>query len=132
MAYISHMIIWCRDFARMAEFYERVIGFEVERRSDQSQWIQFNNGEFSFALMAGEVKREPQGFARCPIDPLRGDTWDPYVTVKVEDFDGCLRRIRESGATMREWPHDHFPHGRLLDVLDPDGNTLAITEVMAA
>jgi catechol 2,3-dioxygenase-like lactoylglutathione lyase family enzyme len=44
MALISHLIIWCREFERMAEFYERVIGFEVERRSDQSRWVQFNNG----------------------------------------------------------------------------------------
>jgi catechol 2,3-dioxygenase-like lactoylglutathione lyase family enzyme len=132
MAQITHMIIWCRDFERMADFYERVIGFEVERRSDQSKWIQFNNGAFSFALMEGGSERRGEGFARCPIDPLQGDTWDPYITVKVDDFEGCLRRLRESGVPMREWPRDRFPDGRLLDVLDPEGNTLAISEPFAA
>jgi catechol 2,3-dioxygenase-like lactoylglutathione lyase family enzyme len=132
MAQITHMIIWCRDFARMADFYERVIGFEVERRSEQSKWIQFNNGAFSFALMEGGSEQRGEGFARCPIDPLQGDTWDPYITVKVDDFEGCLRRLRESGVPMREWPRDRFPDGRLLDVLDPEGNTLAISEPFAS
>jgi catechol 2,3-dioxygenase-like lactoylglutathione lyase family enzyme len=147
MAQITHMIIWCRDFERMADFYERVIGFEVERRSEQSKWIQFNNGAFSFALMEGGSEGVPtgtpteaeaarvgpgKGFARCPIDPLQGDTWDPYITVKVDDFEGCLRRLRESGVPMREWPRDRFPDGRLLDVLDPEGNTLAISEPFAS
>jgi predicted enzyme related to lactoylglutathione lyase len=125
------MIIWCRDFPRMVEFYERVIGFEVERRSEKSRWVQFNNGEFSFALMEGGAERDGNQFARCPIDPLRGDTWAPYVTVKVEDFDACLARIRESGAPVREWSAERLPEGRLLDVLDPDGNTLALTETSA-
>jgi predicted enzyme related to lactoylglutathione lyase len=105
------------DMKRSRAFYEDVLGLTKSRgfgqHEGEDQWVEYDIGSGCLALIAGGGK-----------DVAPGST-GVAATLEVDDFDGCLAKLRESGAKLVFEPFDG-PTCRLAVVTDPDGNRLGI------
>jgi catechol 2,3-dioxygenase-like lactoylglutathione lyase family enzyme len=106
--------IWYRvsDLDRARRFYVDMFGFEELYRDDEDRWVRLGLGEVEVHLAEGEVG-DPEGEA--------------VVTLDVSDVRAEAARLREAGVevgTVLEIPSTIS----LLDVYDPDGNRLQLSQ----
>ncbi len=132
--HLATIAYWVRNFEAMRRFYSEVIGVP-------EQWygnvlydcvVYGGSGEgFSFMLChAEECRPETQGWARCPKPGSTGEHWLPYTTFYVPDIRAVIERCSASGIELRtEEPFSLGEgYGWSIEVKDPDGNALAITQ----
>jgi catechol 2,3-dioxygenase-like lactoylglutathione lyase family enzyme len=104
-------VIWyhVRDLEAGRSFYKDKLGFEVTHVDADAGWVQLRHGETLVELVEG--------------DPQDGGV----AVIEVEDVKAEAERLRavdvEVGVVFEL-------HGqvRLLDVYDPDGNRIQLTE----
>ncbi len=107
------MSIWfaVRDLDSTTAFYEETFGFEEVYRDDEARWVRLlRNG------VEVELAEEKQG----------GET-DLVLMLEVADVKAEAERLRAAGVqvgTVVEIPSTI----RLLDVFDPDGNRIQLTQ----
>lgn len=64
------------------------------------------------------------------MNPALGDMWEPYMTMYVPDLQEVMTRCRNAGIQF----HSEEPFslgegfGVSIEALDPDGNTIALTQ----
>ena len=129
--HLGNVAYWCSDFAAMRRFYSEVLGLPERASGDRPRnWVFYGNPVFSFSLNEAPFDAAEKGWARCPMDPSQGDAWDPYVTVYVPDLDAVLVRCDEAGVPRRT--DEPFSLGEAfgssIELKDPDGNTVAVTQ----
>ena len=105
------MTVWygVRDLDRARDFYTRHLGFEEVYRDDEGGWMRLarNGNELALAESAEET--------------------GAVLAVAVDDVKGEAARLREEGVEIGVVVE--IPGAiRLLDVFDPDGNRLQLTE----
>jgi catechol 2,3-dioxygenase-like lactoylglutathione lyase family enzyme len=103
-----------RDFEAGRAFYTQKLGFAETYVDSEARWAKLERGAMKIALSEGQPDEE----------------WG-VATVDVADVKGEAERLRGEGievGTVLEL------HGeiRLLDVYDPDGNRIQLTEDVAA
>jgi predicted enzyme related to lactoylglutathione lyase len=105
--------IWfaVRDLDSTAVFYEETFGFEEVYRDHEARWIRLARDGVEV-----ELAEEEQG----------GET-DLVLMLEVDDVKAEAERLRAAGVqvgTILEIPSTV----RLLDVFDPDGNRIQLTQ----
>lgn len=94
------------DLDAQIRFVEDTLGLEMQFR-DGNRWIQYAAGSTSVALA------DPSEGLGAPLDT-------PVPVFEVEDLDGCVVELRESGSTVGE-VRDMGDHGRTVSACDPSG-----------
>jgi catechol 2,3-dioxygenase-like lactoylglutathione lyase family enzyme len=111
------MNIWYRvsDLDAARAFYTRQLGFEEVYFDAEDRWVRLEHDGVEIAISDDEFEG-------------RGDGDDEIVaTIQVPDVKAEAERLREAGVNVGvvvEIPGTI----RLLDVFDPDGNRLQLTE----
>jgi len=91
----STHVIAVPDLQRSAEFYERVLGFEIREIGDPG-WRLFVNGPCR--IMAGECRDA------LPARELGDHSYFAYLT--VDDVDSYCERVRSGGGDVTKSPKD--------------------------
>jgi catechol 2,3-dioxygenase-like lactoylglutathione lyase family enzyme len=99
-----------RDFDRGRDFYKRVLGFEETYVDFDDKWAKLERGEMLIALGEG--------------DPVEAGV----ATVDVIDVKADAERLREEGVEVGVVV-DLAGQIRLVDIFDPDGNRIQLTQV---
>ncbi|HKO74823.1 MAG TPA: VOC family protein [Gaiellaceae bacterium] len=112
------MNIWYRvkDLEAAQEFYKRTFGFEEVYKDDEDRWARMVRNGLEIALAEGEFEGGGD----------EGEE-DVIATLEVTDIKAEAERLREAGVNVGvvlEIPGTI----RLLDVFDPDGNRIQLSE----
>jgi catechol 2,3-dioxygenase-like lactoylglutathione lyase family enzyme len=110
------MHLWYRvsDLDAAGAFYTQQLGFEPVYRDDDGSWIRLQRGGVELAIAEGEFAGEAAGN-------------DVVAALDVADVKAEAERLRDAGVkigVVLEIPGTI----RLLDVFDPDGNRVELTE----
>jgi catechol 2,3-dioxygenase-like lactoylglutathione lyase family enzyme len=101
------------DLDRARRFYVDLFGFEELYRDDEDRWLRLAREGVELHLAEGEGVGDPEGEA--------------IVTLDVADLRAEAARLRDAGVevgTVLEIPSTIS----LLDVYDPDGNRLQLSQ----
>ncbi len=101
-------ILYVRDVARAARFYEEAFGFEQTYRWEDD-YIALRRGDSHLGLGRGDGRG---GFELC---------------IYVDDVDAAAERLRALGAVEVSAPADQPWDERLAYFDDPDGHRLHVT-----
>ena len=112
------MNIWSRvtDLEAAQDFYKRTFGFEQVYKDEEDRWARMVRNGLEIALAEGEFEGGGEG----------GEE-DVIATLEVTDIKSEADRLREAGVNVGvvlEIPGAI----RLLDVFDPDGNRIQLSE----
>jgi predicted enzyme related to lactoylglutathione lyase len=110
--------IWYRvtDLEAAQDFYQRTFGFEQVYKDEEDRWARMVRNGLEIALAEGEFEGGGEG----------GEE-DVIATLEVTDIKSEADRLREAGVNVGvvlEIPGAI----RLLDVFDPDGNRIQLSE----
>jgi catechol 2,3-dioxygenase-like lactoylglutathione lyase family enzyme len=110
--------IWYRvtDLEAAQDFYKRTFGFEQVYKDEEDRWARMVRDGLEIALAEGEFEGGGEG----------GEE-DVIATLEVTDIRSEADRLREAGVNVGvvlEIPGAI----RLLDVFDPDGNRIQLSE----
>ena len=112
------MNIWYRvtDLEAAQDFYKRTFGFEQVYKDEEDRWARMVRNGLEIALAEGEFEGGGGGSEEAVI-----------ATLEVTDIKSEADRLREAGVNVGvvlEIPGAI----RLLDVFDPDGNRIQLSE----
>ena len=112
------MNIWYRvtDLEAAQDFYKRTFGFEQVYKDEEDRWARMVRNGLEIAIAEGEFEGGGEG----------GEE-DVIATLEVTDIRSEADRLREAGVNVGvvlEIPGAI----RLLDVFDPDGNRIQLSE----
>jgi predicted enzyme related to lactoylglutathione lyase len=110
--------VWYRvkDLEAAQDFYKRTFGFEEVYKDDEDRWARMVRNGLEIALAEGEFEGGGD----------EGEE-DVIATLEVTDIKAEAERLREAGVNVGvvlEIPGTI----RLLDVFDPDGNRIQLSE----
>jgi catechol 2,3-dioxygenase-like lactoylglutathione lyase family enzyme len=106
--------IWyqVRDLGLARAFYTEVLGFTETFVDEEGRWVALDHGETEIALSQGEPQSGEEG---------------GVATVDVKDLKAERERLEQARVEVGTVLELHGAM-RLLDVYDPDGNRLQLTE----
>ena len=112
------MNIWYRvtDLDAARDFYKRIFGFEQVYVDEEDRWARMVRNGVEIALAEGEFEGGGEGGEEEVI-----------ATLEVADIKSEAERLRDAGVNVGvvlEIPGTI----RLLDVFDPDGNRIQLSE----
>ena len=112
------MNIWYRvtDLEAAQDFYKRTFGFEQVYKDKEDRWARMVRNGLEIAIAEGEFEGGGEG----------GEE-DVIATLEVTDIKSEADRLRDAGVkvgVVLEIPGAI----RLLDVFDPDGNRIQLSE----
>ena len=99
-----------RDFDKGRDFYKRLLGFDETYVDWDDKWSKLERGPMRIALAEGEPT-------------LSGGV----AAIDVEDVKALAERLRGEGVEVGT-VLDLAGQMRLVDVFDPDGNRLQLTQ----
>jgi catechol 2,3-dioxygenase-like lactoylglutathione lyase family enzyme len=108
----ARLLIWyrVRDLDAGAAFFRDRLGFEETKRDEAGGWVQLRHGETLVELAEGDP--DPDG---------------PVAVIEVENVKADADRLRGQGIEVGVVLELHGAI-RLLDVYDPDGNRIQLTQ----
>ncbi len=112
------MCIDCADADEMAQFYERLLGWEVRSR-DGTGWIAMRDPAGGTDLL---LQADPA--YRAPTWPERPGGQDKmlHFEIKVDDLEAAVAHAVASGARLAEYQ----PQPRVRVMLDPAGHPFCL------
>lgn len=113
---IDHVVLRVRDQPAMVRFYERALGFTVERRLDRLSLVQMRAGASLLDLVAAE---RPEGKANMD-----------HLCFRIEPFDrdAIVGRLAPFGISVGETVERYGAEGDGPSVYfdDPEGNQIEL------
>lgn len=111
MAKIRHLAIVTTDPAKLADFYEKALGLEVQQRADNGN-VFMTDGYMTVALLQNKAEGKPSGLN--------------HFGFQVEDMDEISTRIEAAGvpAPVQRPADRHYAETR---AFDPDGNNFDLS-----
>ena len=108
------MRIWyhVRDLERARAFYTELLGFTQTYADEEGKWLALDHGATEIALTEGEPAGEDEG---------------GVAAVDVESVKSERERLAAAGVEVGTALELHGAM-RVLDVFDPDGNRIQLTE----
>lgn len=107
------------DLGRAIDFYTKVLGFELEMRSDELEWARIKPGVPGVTIGLGR-QEVVEGSATVSLN------------LAVQDLDAARSTLEERGVRF-EGPTVEVPGVvRLADFEDPDGNRIRLAEDIAS
>lgn len=116
---VDYTVIITRDMDQMQRFYEKVLGFRLERSLSEN-WHEYRVGNTILALSAPGLTRED-----APVPPGTAALQLAF-RVPVATVDACAAELNEKGVPIVSPPTDRDFGHRTLFFRDPDGNLLEI------
>jgi catechol 2,3-dioxygenase-like lactoylglutathione lyase family enzyme len=101
-----------RDFDRGRDFYKRLLGFDETFVDWDDKWSKLENGHMRIALAEGEPTLSG-GVAAVDVDDVK------LVAQRLRDVGVEVGTVLELAGQVR-----------LVDVFDPDGNRVQLTQEM--
>jgi predicted enzyme related to lactoylglutathione lyase len=99
------------DLARAATFYRDVLGLPQEVYSEEGKWAEFDCGNVTLALKAGEKLPEVITGGR--------------MALAVDDIHVAHEEMKKRGVGIVSEPHDYSVCWAM-EILDPDGNLVIL------
>ncbi|MGA2749407.1 MAG: VOC family protein [Verrucomicrobiota bacterium] len=99
------------DLARAASFYREILGLPQEVYSEEWKWAEFNCGNITLALKAGENLPEVITGGR--------------IALAVDDIHAAHQEMQKRGVRVVSEPHDYSVCWAM-EILDPDGNLVIL------
>ena len=99
------------DLARAASFYRDVLGLPQASYSEEWKWAEFDCGNITLALKAGEKLPEVITGGR--------------IALAVDDIHAAHEEMKERGVRVVSEPHDYSVCWAM-EILDPDGNLVIL------
>jgi glyoxylase I family protein len=113
---IDHVVLRVRDLAAMVRFYERALGFRVERTLEKLELVQMRAGASLLDLIRGER-------------PATGGNMD-HLCFRIEPFDrdAIVTRLSPLGVAVGETVERYGAEGNGPSVYftDPEGNQIEL------
>jgi glyoxylase I family protein len=113
---IDHVVLRCRDLPAMVDFYEKALGFHVERKLDRISLVQMRAGASLLDLIAAE---RPQDAANMD-----------HLCFRIEPFDrdAIVTRLAPFGISVGETVERYGAEGNGPSVYfhDPEGNQIEL------
>ena len=100
-----------RNFDQGRDFYKRVLGFEETYVDFDGKWAKLERGEMRIAL--GEGNPVEAGVAMVDVDDVKADA----------------ERLRKEGVNVGV-VLELTGQMRLVDIFDPDGNRIQLSQVL--
>ena len=117
---IGHVGLYCRDLAKMVDFYTRILGFKVSDVNEKGMtFLRFGSDHHSFVLAKMSDEDRNKG---------AGGTILQQIAMEVANLE-ALKRIRrylvERGVNVRgKIKHEGPGNDHTFDFDDPEGNRL--------
>ena len=117
---IGHVGLYCRDLAKMVDFYTRVLGFKVSDVNEKGMtFLRFGGDHHSFVLARMADDEQKKGAGATPLQ---------QIAMEVASLD-ALKRIRKyllsQGVNVRgKIKHEGPGNDYTFDFDDPEGNRL--------
>jgi glyoxylase I family protein len=124
VAELDHLVLRCRDQARMLDFYTRVLGLHEERRLAAIGLIQLRAGASLIDLVP----------ATSPPDASGANVDHFCLGVVVDDFAAALAYLRGHGVAIAGEPTTRYGargHGLSIYIHDPEGNMVELKRMPA-
>lgn len=99
------------DLARAASFYRDILGLRQDVYSEEWKWAEFDCGNITLALKAGEKLPEVTTGGR--------------IALAVDDIHAAHDDMKKRGARIVSEPHD-YSVCCAMEILDPDGNLVIL------
>jgi catechol 2,3-dioxygenase-like lactoylglutathione lyase family enzyme len=114
---VATVCIDCADAGAMADFYGRLLGWDVTRR--ESGWVLMRNPSGGTGLSF-----QAEAASRAPVWPEEPGGQDKmlHLDIKVDDLDSAVAHALASGARLAEYQ----PQERVRVLLDPSGHPLCL------
>jgi glyoxylase I family protein len=122
---IDHVVLRCRDQARMIDFYTRVIGLVEERRLDQIGLVQLRAGASLIDLVPASEPRVESG--------LNVDHF--CLGAEIADLVETVRFLRDNGVEVLGEPAQRYGArgtGLSIYLRDPEGNVVELKQMPPA
>jgi len=122
---LTHVRLLVESYGTCFRFYRDVLGFDPTFGDADSGYADFETGDMTLALFDAEE------MADALDDPPGGGRGrdSSCIVLRVEDVDGKVTDLRESGVDVAAGPADHPEWGiRTLHARDPDGNLIEFNE----
>ena len=130
--HLGNIAFWASDFTAMREFYSEVIGLaEIAVGGEVgNRYVFYMYGSFSFSFNEAAFTPPRSGWSKVPMPTATGDHWGPYVTLYVPALTEVIERAKAKGITLRTDAPFSLGEGFgfSMEMLDPDGNAVAVTE----
>ena len=116
---LQTVCIDCADAGAMADFYGRLLGWDVT--SSEAEWVLMRDpaGGTGLSFQAEAAYRAPT----WPEQPSSQDKM-LHLDIKVDDLDAAVAHAVECGAHLAE----HQPQARVRVMLDPAGHPFCLCE----
>jgi predicted enzyme related to lactoylglutathione lyase len=103
------------DVARARQFYEGVLRLAVTMQFEHEgrHWIEYDIGPATLAI------------SNMSQEKWRPSADGPCMALEVEDFDASINALRDAKVQFALEPFDSGVC-RMANIMDPDGNSLAI------
>ncbi len=122
---IDHVVLRCRDQARMLDFYTRIIGLAEERRIEQIGLIQLRAGASMIDLVPATDPRVESG--------LNVDHF--CLGVEIADLGDAIRYLRAQAVEIIDEPVMRYGArgmGLSIYLRDPEGNVVELKQMPCA
>ena len=124
VAELDHLVLRCRDQARMLDFYTRVLGLHEELRLEALGLIQLRAGASLIDLVP----------ASSPPDAAGANLDHFCLGVAIADFAATLAYLRDQGVAITGEPVTRYGargHGLSIYIHDPEGNLVELKQMPA-
>jgi predicted enzyme related to lactoylglutathione lyase len=116
---VVHFEIPSEDPERAAQFYTAAFGWQIQKWDGPQEYWLVNTGEGEPGINGGIMRR--------------GGPFDRVInTLNVDNLDGSVRRVQESGGTLVGDKITIPNIGDLQYAQDPDGNVFGMLQPLAA
>jgi catechol 2,3-dioxygenase-like lactoylglutathione lyase family enzyme len=111
MAKLRHLAIVTTDPGKLADFYEKALGLEVQQRADNGN-VFMTDGYMNIALLTNKAEGKPSGLN--------------HFGFEIEDMDEITAQLEAAGvpAPVKRPADRHFAETR---AFDPDGNNFDLS-----
>ena len=119
---LDHVVLRVSDMDRAIEFYEQVLGLNVERRLPEIGLVQLRAGSAMIDLV-------PQREGEAPDSNMNGQNMDHYaVQIESMDVEALSAHLRRHGVDPGEVRRRYGAegYGSSIYITDPDGNTVEL------
>ncbi len=116
---LRHVALNVRDLAQSLEFYQKVLGLQIEWQPDPGN-AYLTSGMDNLAL-----HQVPVSGSESPADWQKLDHFG-FVVKLPEDVDAWARKVRSLGILLDQEPRSHRDGARSFYFRDPDQNRIQI------